>query len=247
MRPSFGVVVSSPPPSPNPHLSSPLPCTFLASNQTSEFHFPSVKHPHGDVSSHVLERGNPRKTAIPSRFPGALGIWSFKVHTIDTSVDLDAHISAPVGTLRTHWLPLHHAWHMGTGTWHMEGWQHFPGTCGPHSFESKFHLCPAPDRHICSCQCDRRLFAPRKSASSRVTSHRLGIQVGDLAHPAGAATGAGGWCCVTNHHTSLHHLQTFLRCVFSFWKGQGGEEKKRIFFFKKKGQGKGNLERPLPV
>lgn len=58
MRPSFGVVVSSclPPPT-----SLPPALHILGQQSNVRIPFPSVKHPHGDVSSHVLEKGNPRR------------------------------------------------------------------------------------------------------------------------------------------------------------------------------------------
>lgn len=105
---------------PPPHLSSPLPCAFLASNQTSEFHFQASNIPMVTSRPMFWRKTTPRKTTIPIRFPGALGIWSFEVHIIDTFMDLDTHISAPVGTLCTHWLllPTHGTWgngHMAPG------------------------------------------------------------------------------------------------------------------------------------
>lgn len=79
----FGVVVSlvaCPPPL------CPLSCTFLASNQTSEFHFQASNIPMVTSRPMFWRKATPRKTTIPSRFPVGLGIGSLKVHTIDTSV-----------------------------------------------------------------------------------------------------------------------------------------------------------------
>lgn len=57
MRPSFGLVVSSC----LPPTSTPPALHILGQQSNIRIPFPSVKHPHGDVSSHVLEKGNPPK------------------------------------------------------------------------------------------------------------------------------------------------------------------------------------------